>query len=206
MIFQNLIAQIKTESRVKSDDNFDTVVIGLLNEIFKEAVISQRPFELRKKIQLTFTTTGIATVTLPTDFFLHHEVVFKDIDTGKQWQLQDTDKAVEPAPRGFYGHPKAFEIRGTDLDVSPSGVVQNDSLFLEYYKTPPVIENTPLALAVENPISRLEPFLIRACIRRLRMLHIDDPQVAEMFKQDMNSAAQGYAKDEPQAPPDNGSR
>lgn len=204
MTYQALIDQIKAEARVATDDNFNEIVIGLLNEIFQEAVESQRPFELRQEIDLTFTvTTGY--IDLPTDFFLHHAVKFKDVDTSKEWPLTDEDEAVAPAPRGFYGHPKQFEVIGTQIKVEPiDELIVGDFLNLVYYKKPPTV--TTETLSSSNPLTRLEPYLIRSCIRRVRMLHIDDPSVAEMFQQDMVSAARGFVKDVPQPPPNNDKR
>jgi hypothetical protein len=200
MIFQNLLNQIKSEARVRTDDNFDAVIIDLLNEIFQESVSSQRPFELREEVSLTFSVvTGY--IDLPDDFFLHHSVDFHDVDTDKIWPLSDQDEAISPAPRGFYGHPKHYEVVGTRILVAPiSSLIVGDKLILVYYKKPPTI--TTETLIDENPIPRLEPYLIRSAIRRIRMLHTDDVQVVQMFQQDMVSAARGYVKDEPQAPPE----
>lgn len=196
MIFQTLIEQIKTEARIKEDDEFDSTVIGLINEMFKEAVESQRPFELREETFLNL-TTATNTVALPEDFFIHQEILFVDADTGREYQLTDQDEAISPAPRGMYGHPKSFEIvTGQLLNIKPfANIVTGDKIHLVYYKFPPVV--TTETVIAENPIPRLEPYLIRTVIRRLRMFHIDDAQVAQMFSQDVASAAKGYSNDEP---------
>lgn len=195
MKFLTLVDQIKTESRVKSDANFDELIVSLLNELFKEAVESQRPFELKREVLLAIVPeTGL--VTLPVDFFLHHEVFFSDSDTGRTWMLTDQDKPAQPAPSGFFGHPKSFEILGGVITLKPfSSVVLGDEAILVYYKTPPFVDITDLN--VENSIPRLEPFLIRAAIRRVRLQHSDDIQVAQLFQGDVASAAKGYTMDEP---------
>jgi len=199
MTFQNLLDQIKSEARVKADDDFNEVVIALLNELFKDAVGSQRPFELRQEVALSFTdTTGF--INLPTDFFIHHAIDFVDADTAKKWPLIDEDKSTEPAPRGFWGHPKKFEVVGTQIKVQPTtDLIVGDALILVYYKNPPTI--TAANLSTTNPIQRLEPFLIRAAVRRIRMLHSDDVQIAQMFQGDITSAAKAYVKDEALPPP-----
>ncbi len=196
MKFDLLIAQIKKEARIATDATFDPTVIGLLNELFKEATEQQRPFELRAESLLDL-TTGNGTVALPTDFFIHHQVNFMDADTSRSYPLTSQDKAIPPAPIGLYGHPKSFEIKaGNLLDIKPaSSIVTGDRVFLVYYKTPPVVILG--ATNVDNPIVRLEPFLIRAVIRRIRMLHSDDVQIAQMLNGDVQTAASGYAKDTP---------
>ncbi len=196
MTYQALIDQIKVESRIKVDDNFLLLIIGLLNELCKEAVLSERPFELKAELTIPLiTNTRLADI--PTDFFVHHEILFKDSDTQRIYQLQDEDGAAQPAPRGLYGHPKTFEILGSQIFIKPyAGIVTGDNLYLVYYKTPPTI--TTANLLTENPLKRLEPFLTRAAIRRIRMFHSDDMQVAQMFTGDISSAAKAFAKDEPE--------
>ncbi len=195
MLFSDLITQIKAEARVAADENFDSVVVGLLNEMFKEAAEAQRPFELRAETTLAATpVTGLTA--LPADFFVHHQIQYVDIDTSVTWELTDEDEAVQPAPRGMYGHPKAYELlTGAIIIKPPNAIVLGDSLRLVYYKTPPIVSLS--ALNVANPIPRLEPFLIRAVIRRIRLLHSDDVQVAQMLGGDVASAASAYTKDEP---------
>lgn len=199
MLFQDLVDQIKSESRIKEGDDFDSTVISLINELFKEATESQRPFELRQEITLALVAaTGIAT--LPSDFFVYHQVIFQDSDTSREWTLVDQDKAAAPAPRGLYGHPKTFEVMtGGILSIKPKvALVTGDTVFLVYYKSPPTL--TEALLTSANPIPRLEPFLIRSVIRRLRMLHSDDISVAQMLSQDVSSAASAYSRDEPEKP------
>lgn len=196
MIYNDLIAQIQKESRVSGDSGFLPVIVGLFNELFKEAVESQRPFELRGETQITLTTDQ-ELVPLPADFFIHHQIFFFDADTQKKYQLIDQDKAAMPAPRGLYGHPKTYEVMSPNIGIKPfDAVVGGDAIFLVYYKNPPVVTLDNLIAA--NPIPRLEPFLIRACIRRLRLLHSDDVQVAQLLTGDITSAASGYAKDKPE--------
>lgn len=198
MIFQDLVSQIKTEARIKEDDSFDSTVIALINELFKEAVESQRPFELRNEVSLNLTPSGTGIIDVPTDFFIHHQVFYKDINTLREWQLSDEDSIILPAPRGMYGFPKSFQIvNGVRIAIKPSSsVVEGSILRLIYYQKPPEIGM--VNLVDDNPIPRLEPFLVRACIRRLRMFHADDLQVAQMLSGDISSAAQGYANDEPE--------
>lgn len=200
MKFQDLIDQIKTESRIKDDDSFLPMVIGLLNELFKEAIEDQRPFEQRVDIVLPLNTSGVGQLVCPDDFFIHHQLFFHDSDTGREYQLVDQDNAVPPAPKGLYGHPKTFELltgEPTMINLQPQiGIVAGDRIRLIYYKG--VLEITPDNLTQDNPIPRLEPFLIRAAIRRVRMFHSDDVQVAQMLTGDISSAAQGYSKDEPE--------
>lgn len=200
MKFQDLIDQIKTESRIKDDDSFLPMVIGLLNELFKEAIEDQRPFEQRVDTVLPLTVTGVGQLTCPDDFFIHHQLFFHDSDTGREYQLVDQDGAIPPAPKGMYGHPKSFELLAgepTIISLQPQiGIVAGDSIRLIYYKGVPEI--TPDNLTQDNPIPRLEPFLIRATIRRIRMFHSDDVQVAQMLTGDISSAAQSYSKDEPE--------
>lgn len=196
MKFGSLVEQIKKEARLATDATFDATVVSLLSELFKEAVEQQRPMELRKEVLLPLTTNN-GTVTLPNDFFIHHQFQFNDTDTGRQYPLTDQDKAIPPAPRGLFGHPKSFEVvTGNTVNLKPAtAIVTGDNLFLVYYITPPVV--TLDNLNDENPVVRLEPFLIRATIRRLRMFHIDDAQVAQMLSDDVKTAAIGYGKDEP---------
>lgn len=204
MVFQDLVNQIKTEGRIASDSEFDPMVIGLINELFKEAVESERPFELRADIVLAL-TTATATVALPADFFIHHQVFYQDADTGRTYQLTDEDKAVPPAPMGLYGHPKSFEVvTSGQIILKPSGaIVTGDSVLLIYYKKPPEI--TQASLINANLIPRLEPFLVRGVIRRIRMFHSDDLQVAQMLSGDIQSAGQGYSKDSPERSQKSGS-
>jgi len=195
MLFQDLVIQIATEGRISGDADFQPLVIGLINELFKEAVESQRPMELRCETLLDL-TSGVEFVELPDNFFIHHQVRFIDIDTQKVYSLTDQDKAASPAPRGLYGHPKTFEIQSGQIILKPPlAIVTGDKLHLVYYKIPPVL--TPALLQTQNPLIRLEPFLIRGCVRRIRMLHGDDLQVAQILGGDVSSAATAYSKDEP---------
>lgn len=196
MKFDSIVAEIKAEARLATDNTFDQTVVNLLNEFYKEAVEQQRPFELRAEAILPL-TTNTGTVNLPTDFFIHHQLRFQDADTGRNYPLTDEDKAVPPAPIGLYGHPKSFEILANSvLNLKPyTLIVTGDSVFLVYYKAPLLVDINNLA--IENPIPRLEPFLIRAVLRRLRLFHSDDIQVAQLLAADVQSAAAGYAKDEP---------
>lgn len=198
MLFQDLLTQIKTESRVQGDDSFTLPLLGIINELFKEAVESERPFELRQDVDINLTTAP-AVVTLPADFFLHHRITFKDANTGRQYQLNSEDKPVQPAPRGMFGHPKSYEL----ITGSPSQIVlkpfdqivAGDRLNLVYFKKPP--EVTVDMLIQQNPLPRLEPFLIRGAIRRMRIIHIEDQTAVQMLTGDVGSAAQSYTKDEP---------
>lgn len=195
MTYAQLLIQVKTEGRIQKDDSFDSIVIGLLNELFREAVESQRPFELRQDVDLNVVASTNGAITLPDDFFIWNQINFIDSDTGRTWPLVLQDNAVQPAPRGMYGHPKSFEILGNVLLIDPvTAIVLGDKVNLVYYKNPPVI--TAESINTENPIKRLEPFLIRAAIRRIRMFHSDDIQVASMLQGDIASAAKGYTNDE----------
>lgn len=199
MRFDQLVIQIKAESRISGDDTLNATVVGLLNEQFKEAVESQRPPELRNEVIIDL-ATGTGSYALPDDYFIFHKFIFQDVDTGREYELVDSDDAVPPAPRGLFGHPKAFEVEGVLVSLKPKiGIVTGDHLQIVYYQKPPVVDVENLA--VDNPIERLEPFLIRSTIRRLRMFHSDDLQVAQMLQGDISSAAQGYSKDEPEKPP-----
>lgn len=202
MTFAELIEEIRYESRIKAGTDFQEILINLLNELFIEAVCSERPFELRTRAPLNATpTTGITA--LPADFLVHHEVLYQDINTGRQWPLYDIDDASQPSPIGLYGHPKSFEIiTGNNLFVGPTTqIVTGDIISLLYYKQPLVI--TTSNLQTENPIVRLEPFLIRSAIRRARMFNTDDVQVAQMFEGDIASAANMFSKDQPEPMPPN---
>lgn len=196
MKFIDLLAQVKTEARIFADNTFDSYVIGLINEMFIEAVQSARPFELRTDILLTVApVTGF--VTLPADFFLYHQVFFDDSDTGIEYLLTDQDEASQPAPRGMYGHPTSFEVQSGQIVLKPAGqIISGDQIRLVYYKTPPIAALTNLV--VDNPIPRLEPYLIRTCVRRIRLFHTDDPQVPGQLTGDVTSAAAAYSKDEPE--------
>lgn len=196
MRYEQLIEQIKTEARVKADTTFDDVAIALINELFKEATEAQRPFELRADVSLSVVAaTGL--VTLPDDFFVFHQVLFQDSDTSREYPLTLEDEAIQPAPRGLYGHPKSYSVLADNtIALKPyAAIVTGDHVRLVYYKIPPIIDAAHLG--DENSITRLEPFLVRAAIRRIRMLHSDDVQVAQMLSGDVSSAASGYTKDEP---------
>lgn len=196
MFFQDILAQIKTESRIKDDSTFDAYVLNLMNEMFIEAVQSARPFELRNEVFLYVdATTGYAT--LPADFFLYHQVLFQDSQTNREYLLTDQDEASQPAPRGLYGHPTSFEVQSGQIVLNPlGGIITGDQIRLIYYKTPPVV--TLSNISQLNPISRLEPYLIRTCVRRVRLFHTDDPQVTSQLTGDITSAAAAYSKDEPE--------
>lgn len=196
MIFQDLVTQIQTEGRLVNDDSFIQVVIGILNESFKEAVESQRPFELRNQAILNLSTAN-GIVSVPNDFFINHQVFYKTSGFC-EYQLTDQDKSISPAPRGLYGYPKTFEVEnGLNYILAPANLITSaDQLRIIYYQNPP--EVTTDTLTSENPIPRLEPFLIRCALRRLRMYHSDDLQVAQMLTGDISSAAQAYSKDTPE--------
>lgn len=198
MTFSDLINQIKTEGRIKDDDAFTPVVIGLMNEAYKEAVESQRPFELREEVSIALTANQ-STVPVPSDFFIHHQLFYQ---TGSYapYQLTDQDKAASPAPRGLYGKPKQFEIQsGTPLQIilkPTTNIASGDTLDLIYYQAPTIVTSTNLTSP--NPIPRLEPFIIRMALRRVRMYHSDDIQIAQMLTGDISSAANAYSKDSPE--------
>jgi hypothetical protein len=197
MLFQEMLDQIKGEARIKQDDTLDEIVFGIINQQFKEAVQNNRPWELRKAEKIPL-TTGNSLFNLPQDFYLWHEILFNDADTGRVWGLVDQDGAAQPAPIGMYGHPKSFEIiENNQIFVNPSSsIVTGDFINLVYYKIPPIV--TEEILTQENPIPRLEPFIIAASIRRVRMFHDDDMAVAQMLTGDIQQAAQGYTKDLPE--------
>lgn len=199
MLYQDLLAAVKAEARIKQGDDFDSIVLGILNEAYKEAVQNNRPFELRDSTTLNL-TTATSRVALPVNFFFHHQVNFKDANTSRVYPLNDQDDASQPAPRGMYGHPKSFEVvTGNQLFLNPwDQIVSGDQIILVYYKIPPII--TEDNLTEENPIIRLEPFLIRSAIRRVRLFHSDDVQVAQLLSGDIQSAAIGYTHDEPEKP------
>lgn len=203
MTFQELAQQIQMEGRIKDDDAFLSIVIGLMNEAYKEAVEAQRPFELREEVSISL-TSGQGTVPLPVDFFIHHQLFYK---TGAYapYQLSDQDKAASPAPRGLYGKPKQFEIQsGQVIILKPSNNVGGgDMLDLIYYQAPTIIASSNIT--EQNPIPRLEPFLIRMALRRVRMYHSDDIQVAQMLTGDITSAANAYSKDGPERESSTGS-
>lgn len=196
MTYAQLIDQIKTEGRVKDDDAFTSIAISLVNESFKEAVESQRPFELRDEIPLTL-VSGVGSIPLPDNFFIHHQF-FYGVPDGREYALTDQDKAISPAPRGLYGKPKSFQVQeGLVVVLAPADMISSgDSLRMIYYLAPPEI--TEATINDEVAIPRLEPFLIRFAIRRARMFHSDDVQVAQMLSQDVGAAAQAYTKDSPE--------
>lgn len=199
MLYQTIVDQIKIEARIATDTEFDTLVIGLLNELFKEAIESQRPFELRQDVVLTL-TTATQIVAVPDDFFIHHTLEYVDVASGRKYMLSGEDKAILPAPSGLYGKPKSFAISGTNVILKPfDQIVSGDTINLVYYKGVP--EVTPDTLDQPNPIQRLEPFLIRGVVRRIRMFHSDDVQVAQMLSGDVGSAAKGYSNDAPSGNP-----
>lgn len=196
MTFQDLITQIKIEARVLQDDTFDAVTINLLNEFFKEAVQSEHPFELRDEVEIEIEeSTGF--VSLPADFLIHHQINFIDFESMRKYPLTDQDEAAPPAPPGLYGHPKTFELLAdSKLLIKPiSEISSDDRIELIYYKAPLFI--TTANLDVPNPLQRLEPYLTRSVVRRIRMLHVDDVQIAQMLQQDITSAAKSYSQDEP---------
>lgn len=196
MIFGDLVTQIKTEGRLADDDAFTQTVLGIINESFKEAVESQRPFELRNQVSIAL-TSGVGTVPVPTDFFIHHQLFYTS-SLGPEYQLTDQDKAISPAPRGLFGYPKTFEVEnGLNFILGPANLITSaDTLRVIYYQKPPEVSEAMLNQV--NPIPRLEPFLIRCALRRVRMYHSDDLQVAQMLTADITSAASAYTKDTPE--------
>jgi hypothetical protein len=199
MRYEEILAQVKIEARVKDDSTFNAICIGILNDLFKEAISSQRPFEFKKESSITLTANQDL-FDLPADFFVHHEILYWDVDTSRTYPLTDEDKSVEPAPRGLYGHPRSFEILTENkVYIKPSeGIVTGDELRIIYYKTPPIV--TTANLTTNNPLPRLEPFLLRAAIQRVRMFHTDDPAAMQLLNGMVTSAAKGFANDEPPKP------
>lgn len=200
MTYQQIVDQVKEEGRIDGDNDLVPIVIGLINEAYKEAVMDQRPFELRKNATINLTASN-SEFNLPADFFIHHQFIFHDVDTGKEWKLVDQDGPIQPAPRGFFNHPKSFElISGNKVQLKPfEGIITSDTLKLEYYYTPPIL--TLANLSTPNPIVRLEPFIVRMAIRRVRMFHLDDPTVMEALSGDVNAASQAFQRDKPTEPP-----
>lgn len=196
MKYADLVRQIKNEARVKDDDTFTSIIVDVLNDLFKEAIESQRPFEFKKETTIPL-TAAVTHFDLPVDFFLHHKVIFHDVDTGKEYPLTDEDGAVQPAPRGMYGHPRTFEINtGGQIFIKQIGsIVTGDWLILVYYKKPPEID--PSDLIIDNPLARLEPFLVRAAIQRVRLYHSDDATAMQVLNGMVSSAAKGFSNDEP---------
>ncbi len=202
MTFDNLVRQIQIEARLKTDVTFVPLIVSLLNESFLEAVENQRPFELKKEIEISLNGVTNGRKELPADFLVHHEVLFKSLNLARVWPLSDEDDATQPNPRGLSGYPKSYEvIGGNQVYIKPfNTIVNTDSIYLIYYAKPPLVDVNNLV--VQNTIIRLEPFLIRFTVRRLRMFHTDDPQVIQWLAGDIASAAQGYSKDEPQVKPE----
>lgn len=195
MKFQDLIIQIQTEARVKGDDSFVPAIMGILNELFKEATQSQKPFELRREVSLTL-TAATPIVALPADFFIHNQVRFTDVDTQREYALVHQDQAIPPAPKGLSGHPTSFEILGGLVSIKPASEIKSgDQLQLVYYAIPPVI--TADNLTTDNPIPRLEPYLIRGAITRMRIVHVDDPTAVQALTPMASAGGSAFAKDEP---------
>ena len=203
MTYRELLAQVKTEARIADDDTFDSIVINLLNELYIEATLQSRPDDLRNETILTLTTSPTVT-NLPSDFLVEHQFDFIDADTGKEWRLSGQDEAISPAPRGLYGHPKSYQVQATgstqQVILKPySSIVNGDQLRVIYYEKPEVI--TTSNLDTENPNPRVEAFLIRAAVRRVRMFHSDDLSIAKMLEGDITSAARAYDKEKPELNP-----
>jgi len=203
MTYREILAQVKTEARIASDNTFDSIVINLLNELYIEATLQSRPDDLRNEVLIELLTSP-AVIDLPSDFLVEHQFNFIDADTGREWMLTQQDEAIQVAPRGMYGHPKSYQVQATgsqqQVILKPyTSIVAGDKIRLMYYESPEKI--TTINLDTVNPNPRVEPFLIRSAIRRVRMFHSDDLQIAQMLQGDIVSAVRAYDKEPPEYNP-----
>ncbi len=109
--------------------------------------------------------------------------------------MNDGTTVVEPAPTGFYGFPKRYEITGDQISISPITLfneVEGDELFLDYYRKPETASTEALSLDVIP--DRLFPFVVRATLARLKVYHEKMDQ-AQFHMQDAGRAAQAFTEE-----------
>lgn len=169
MTYNDLIEKIKKEGRVEADDDFDDFIIGVLNELYIEATEQEKIPELRENFIYGWNELQEA-ISLPDGYLKIHSVRFYPLNFETGWDLGSTSGVIEPAPPGFFGYPKSYEIRGDLIQISPvDGVGYGDTLEITFYGTPPFINSTTRTNEIFVP--RLEPYLIRAALSRVHLYH-----------------------------------
>ena len=184
MTLQEFLDDVKAEARLDGDDDFDAMIVGILNEAVLQGLEQQFSHELFDAATLSL-STGDGTVALPSDYLRMNRLRFFTSE-GDSWRLHDKEGPVPPAPPGFYGYPKSYSVRGTNLEIEPQTEIDSgDTLSLEYYKRHTTYSAASLGVTVTP--HRMIPWLKQTVLKRVLIFH------------EKHASAQLIGKDEPQA-------
>lgn len=154
---------IKREARVNTAD-LDTLIYEIMDDVIADIFSKERCYELRVIGTGTAMSTGVATITLPTDF-QHVDEVRWSIDSGV------TFEPVKPKNDAVYnskiGAPKFWQLVGATLYVFPySQVTTAHKIYLDYFSLPNFDEDSDLF-----PVFRLQAAFKKECITRVLDYH-----------------------------------
>ncbi len=168
ILVQQLIDQIKVESRIKGSDTWNITVLGLINEYllsetetgrYSHAVV--RDFDIplannQGNYQLPFDLANIKSVYYARD---------GEADRGRV--LRNKNDFVEQSRQGR--EPKFYWLAGNEIILEPfSEIIDTDHLSIDYFQYP-----TALVVTDPFPIPKLIPVIKQKVIGRLHILNKD---------------------------------
>jgi hypothetical protein len=179
MVVSELITNIRTESRIPGTDNLDDWILNIVNQVtlnFAEKGM------LRQLLVKSFPVTLVdaqESYDLPEDYLKMLRIFY--VSEGLNWVMYERKGIQQPAK--IDGKPSTYECIVVEdapniLNLTPSSeILDTDGLFLDYYKTPTVLEADD-----DYPFPSLEPALIRAAITRVQLFH-EDMEVSTLQQQ-----------------------
>lgn len=167
--FQQLVDQIKVESRIKGANNFDITIKALINELLLTETETARYSALMVRGHEIGIADAEGSVDLPDDFANMARVWYSR--TGQPLRsriINHKNDFVEESRDG--GEPKYYELAGNQLIIFPYGqVLASDNLQIDYWKYPNKLEADDDVF----PIPKLIPVLKQKAIARLHILEKD---------------------------------
>jgi hypothetical protein len=167
--FQQLVDQIKVESRIKGANNFDITIKALINELLLTETETARYSALLVRGHEIGIADGEGSVNLPADLANICRVWYSR--TGEPIRarvLNHKNDFVEESRNG--GEPKYYDLAGDQLIIWPySQVLSTDNLQIDYWKYPQKLENDTDVF----PVAKLIPVIKQKAIARLHILEKD---------------------------------
>lgn len=187
MTLQEFLDDVKQEARLASDTDYDTIIVGMLNEGLLQGLEQQYSSELADVATLAL-SVGDGTAALPSDYLRMNRCTFFTSE-GDSWRLHDKEGPVPPAPPGFFGYPKSYVVRGVNLEIEPQALIDSgDTLSLEYNKRPTTYSAASTGVTLLP--HRMIPFLKQFVIERL-YIHHEKIEAAQLMGNKVGQSASG---------------
>lgn len=162
----SLRAIIRAEARLGAEATWDAAINALIEEVYIDAVVRDKPREYRKgSIPVTVVPGEIS---LPTDFMIPERLEYTF--SGVSWELFDELYPVCPAR--IDGKPASFKfIRDTATGLAPRIILYppyisgGDTLIIDYYYRPNLVND-----ADELQYERAIPSVKKEVLQRLQIL------------------------------------